>query len=165
MPRSKRNKQVSLTKVKKEGREKKEQLVDDVRQAIEKYANVVLVELENQRNQHLQKVRDHYGKRGRLFVSKNKLVQLALGVSAESELDDNLHRIAQSITGQCALLCTDDKVEDVLAHCKAFSPDDFARCGQTAATTVSLPAGETAFAHLSHSIEAHLRSEFILEFF
>jgi mRNA turnover protein 4 len=49
MPKSKRNKVVSLTKTKKKGREAKEELVDRIKEAVDKYKNCFIVSYENMR--------------------------------------------------------------------------------------------------------------------
>jgi mRNA turnover protein 4 len=49
MPKSKRNKVVSLTKTKKKGREAKEELVDRIKEAVENYKNCFIVSYENMR--------------------------------------------------------------------------------------------------------------------
>ena len=47
MPKSKRNKVVALTKVKTKGRSGKEELVTNVREAVENYRNAFVVSFEN----------------------------------------------------------------------------------------------------------------------
>lgn len=49
MPKSKRNKVVSLTKTKKKGREAKEELVDKIKDALDNYKNCFIVSYENMR--------------------------------------------------------------------------------------------------------------------
>ena len=57
MPKSKRAKVVSLTKVKKRPKEKKDDLIEDIRESCEKFSRVFLVSIENERNQFMQEVR------------------------------------------------------------------------------------------------------------
>merc|ERR1719476_1846 len=47
---------------------------------------------------------------------------------------------------------------EVQRICAEYQPLDYARCGATATTTITLPRGTDALAKLPHSIEAHLRS-------
>jgi mRNA turnover protein 4 len=49
MPKSKRNKVVSLTKVKRKGREAKEQLLENIHEAIEKFKHCFVLSFDNMR--------------------------------------------------------------------------------------------------------------------
>lgn len=157
MPRSKRNKVVSLTNVKKQGKEKKDVMVDNIREACEKYKNVVVLEFGHQRNEYLKEVRRHF-EDSKLFMGKNKLMQLALGTSPENEVLENMHMLSNELTGQVGLLCTNKSVDEVKSYFAAYQPEDFARSGQEATKTIKLEKGEQTLAHMPHSIEAHLRS-------
>lgn len=50
MPKSKRNKMVSLTKTKKKGREGKEELVDKIQDCCDQYKHAYIVSYENMRS-------------------------------------------------------------------------------------------------------------------
>eukprot|EP00440_Ansanella_granifera_P063766 gb/GFBE01069131.1/.p1 GENE.gb/GFBE01069131.1/~~gb/GFBE01069131.1/.p1 ORF type:complete len:213 (+),score=73.97 gb/GFBE01069131.1/:1-639(+) len=156
MPKSKRNKVVALTKVKKRPREDKDKLIEDIREAFEKYTRLYLVSIENERNNFLQEVRKQL-RPGKLVCAKNKVMQLALGTSPENECHENVHKIAEKIAGQCALLFTDQGPDDVQRLFAEYRPSDFARSGAPAKETVMLPKGLDALAKLPHSIESHLR--------
>lgn len=99
MAKSRRNKEVKLTAVKKNSKEKKQNLVESIRSAIEAPEGgnncfVYLIALSNQRNSPLKNLRIIL-KPGRVFYGKNKVMQLALGPKPESELQTNLHKIAK----------------------------------------------------------------------
>lgn len=90
MPKSKRAVKVNLTKVKKTtGTPKKNELLVKIRDATDKYQRVVLLKIENQRNQYLQEFRKEF-KTSKLFMGKNKLMQLAFGDSAENECQESV---------------------------------------------------------------------------
>lgn len=58
MPKSKRNKVVSLTKTeKKPGRENNERLFNKIRESIDQYQTCLVFSIENMRNTHLKEVR------------------------------------------------------------------------------------------------------------
>lgn len=58
MPKSKRNKVVSLTKTgKKPGRENNERLFSNIRESIDQYQTCLVFSIENMRNTHLKEVR------------------------------------------------------------------------------------------------------------
>mmetsp|Transcript_123600 Transcript_123600/g.242498 ORF Transcript_123600/g.242498 Transcript_123600/m.242498 type:complete len:225 (-) Transcript_123600:215-889(-) len=156
MPKSKRNVKVSLTKTKKRPREKKDALIEEIRTCCEKYPRLYLLSLQNERNVFLQAVRQHF-RPGRLICAKNKVMQLALGTSPESECQDGVHQVAEMITGPRALLFTDRAPAEVHSYFADYRPIDFARAGAQATETVVLPRGKDALANLPHSIEAHLR--------
>eukprot|EP00439_Symbiodinium_sp_Y106_P017198 s2704_g2.t1 len=74
---SKRNKVITLTKVKKRPKEKKDELIDGIRESCEEFSRIFLVSIENERNQP-----------GKLVCAKNKVMQTALGMSPESECQE-----------------------------------------------------------------------------
>merc|ERR1719217_473012 len=78
-------------------------------------------------------------------------------MTPECECQDNIHKLAQRISGHCAILFTDSPVTKVREYFEEYQPSDFARCGAVATETVVLPAGPDALANQPHSIEAHLR--------
>ncbi|KAL3797889.1 hypothetical protein HJC23_006927 [Cyclotella cryptica] len=75
---------------------------------------------------------------GRLFLGKNKLLQIALGRSSEDEYSDNLHQISKSLTGSVGILCTNRSPKDVEGYFAKLAVEDFARAGQAAPRTVIL---------------------------
>ncbi len=56
MPKSKRNKVVSLTKVKKKGREAKEEMVENVQEALTNYKKCFVLSFENMRTGPFKKI-------------------------------------------------------------------------------------------------------------
>jgi mRNA turnover protein 4 len=156
MPKSKRSKVVSLTKVKKKGKDHKENHIDEIREASGKFKAALLISVENERNEFMKEVRRKLHP-GRLFYGKNKLMQHSLGMSPECECQDNIHKLAQRISGHSAILFTDSPTNKVREFLEEYRPSDFARSGAIATETVVLPAGPDALANQPHSIEAHLR--------
>jgi len=157
MPKSRRNKVISLTKVKKKPREEKDKLIDEIRLCCEKYPRVFLISMENERTTFMQTVRAKL-RPGKIIAAKNKVMQLALGTTAAQECQDNIHKISNRISGPCALLFCDKTPAEVQTVFAEYRPVDFARSGATATETVSLSKGEDALARLPHSIEAHVRA-------
>jgi len=156
MPKSKRSKVVPLTKVKKKTKDAKAKLIEETRESCEKFQRIFLLSVENERNTFLQVVRQKL-RPSRLICGRNKVMQLALGNSPSTECQDNVHKIAERITGQCALLFTDKPRKEIEAFLAEYRPSDYARSGATATETVTLPRGEDTLAKLPHSIEVHLR--------
>lgn len=56
MPKSKRNKVVSLTKVKRKGREAKEELVENIEKCLKKYKFCYVLSYENMRSNQFKKL-------------------------------------------------------------------------------------------------------------
>lgn len=156
MPKSKRNKVISLTKVKKKPREEKDKHIEDIRTCCVKYSRVFLISIENERSTFMQEVRQKL-RPGRLMCAKNKVMQVALGMTPSEECQDNVHKIANRIAGPCGLLFTDMEPVQVQNLFAEYRPVDYARHGAVATETVTLSKGPDALARLPHSIEAHLR--------
>mmetsp|Transcript_92271 Transcript_92271/g.192979 ORF Transcript_92271/g.192979 Transcript_92271/m.192979 type:complete len:225 (-) Transcript_92271:88-762(-) len=156
MPKNKRNKVVNLTKTKKRTREQKSDLIEEIRDAAEKHKRAFVITIENERNAFMQEVRKML-RPGRLICAKNTVMQLALGMSPESECQDGIHKVAKRLEGQCAVLFSDEEPASVQRKLAEYRPMDFARAGSAAMQTVVLPRGVDALAMMPHSIEAHLR--------
>jgi mRNA turnover protein 4 len=138
--------QVSLTKTAKKTREHKSNYIDTVRQAIDQNDRLYLFSYENMRSNHFKDVRLHFRGtsnameegEGRLFLGKNKLLQIALGRSTEDEYSDNLHQISKILTGSVGILCTNQSPKDVEEYFANLAVEDFARAGQVSPETVVL---------------------------
>uniref|UniRef100_A0A1B6CLC1 Ribosome assembly factor mrt4 n=1 Tax=Clastoptera arizonana TaxID=38151 RepID=A0A1B6CLC1_9HEMI len=154
MPKSKRDKKVSLTKTTKKGLPVKQQLVGDIRKAMEEYPNIFVFNIQNMRNGKLKELRG-YWKHSRFFFGKNKVMSLALGKSPQEESQTNSHLLVKYIKGQCGLLFTKEPKKDVIDWFEQYKEDDFARSGNLATETVILPEGPLP--DFSHAIEPHLR--------
>jgi len=156
MPKSKRDKNVSLTKVKKKtGRESKSCLVNEIRQCADKYENAFVFSIDNMRSSKLQSVRHEWCSDSKFFYGKNKVAALALGRIPEEEYKTNLHYLAQRLTGQCGLLFTNKSMEETISYFESYREADYARSGNIATTSVELEAGPLE--EFSHAIEPQLR--------
>lgn len=144
------NTSVSLTKTAKKTRDHKSKYIDTVRDAIDQNDRLYLFSYENMRSNHFKDVRLHFrgnshamdeeegSGEGRIFLGKNKLLQIALGRSSEDEYSDNLHQISRVLTGSVGILCTRQSPKDVEEYFANLAVEDFARAGQVSPKTVML---------------------------
>lgn len=156
MPRSKRDKKISLTKTERKGLQWKQQIVEDIKNCVQKYPNVYLFSVQNMRNNLLKELRSEWKKDARFIFGKNRVMQLGLGKSEEDEVGPNLHKLSQRLRGQCGLLFTIRDEDEVLEWSKQYSALEYARSGFIATETVLLSEGPLE--DFSHAIEPHLRS-------
>ncbi|KAG1745961.1 ribosomal protein L10-domain-containing protein [Suillus paluster] len=147
MPRSKRSKLVSLTKVSKKTREHKNALLAEVQQNAEKWKYCWLFEVGAMRNAHLKTVRNLWKDSARIFFGRGAVMAKALGATVEEEHRMGLHKLAQQIKGQVGLLFTDSEPQEVTQWFDDFKQADYARAGNIATRTVILPAGPVMRAH------------------
>lgn len=154
MPRSKRNRQVSLTRTKKKGLEHKRDLIQEVRDAFEKYNKVFVYSVSNMRNSKLKDVRQEW-KDSRFYFGKNKVMSVALGRFIDEDHRENLHKVSERLRGQCGLFFTNAPKEKVLQWFDDFSDPDYARAGFRATERVFLDQGPLP--QFQHSLEPHLR--------
>ncbi|EDO05519.1 Ribosomal_L10_P0 superfamily protein [Babesia bovis T2Bo] len=161
MPKSKRSKEVKLTAVKKNAKERKVNLVDSIRTSIEAPEGieerfVYVIALNNQRNSPLKELRTIL-KPGRLFYGKNKVMQLALGAKPENELLDNLHKIAECISGERALLVSNEAPDVVRNKLESYKVNDFAKAGNVATETILLKPGDSTLEVFPGNMEPQFR--------
>ncbi|XP_048728182.1 mRNA turnover protein 4 homolog [Ostrea edulis] len=154
MPKSKRDKRVSLTQTKKKGLEFKQKVIEDVQTCCDKYKHIFLFSVHNMRNSHLKEVRQRWTG-SRFYFGKNKVMSLALGRTQEDEYKDNLHKLSNQLRGQTGLLFTNKSKKEVVSFFDGYRVADFARSGNTCQQTVLLDQGPIP--EFSHSMEPQLR--------
>jgi mRNA turnover protein 4 len=155
MPKSKRDKKVSLTKTTKHGMDWKKKLVVSVQEAAQEYASIFVFRIINMRISNLNELRKKFHD-SKLYLGKNKVVALALGKSPESEILQDVHKISERLQGECGLLFTSRSESEVMEIFESFTELDYARSGARAVKTVELEEGPLD--QFAHSLEPHLRS-------
>lgn len=164
MPRTKRNKLVSLTKTpKRNTRSAKGELIDQIQQTAEKYPTCCVFLLTNQRTSYLQEVRSLWKENSRIFVGKNRVIAKAIGQDEQSEVKPGLSGIGKQLQGPVGVLFTTSSPEEVQEWFEDYSRDDFARAGNVATKDVILEQGPVQLAldppeNLPHSLEPQLRA-------
>ncbi|XP_028404967.1 mRNA turnover protein 4 homolog [Dendronephthya gigantea] len=154
MPKSKRNKLVSLTQTTKKGLELKSSLIKEVQECVDKYARIFVFSVENMRNSKLKDVRNEW-KHSRFFFGKNKVMIVALGKDKQGEYKENLSKVSKHLKGQRGLLFTNKTKDEVLQWFSEFKELDFARSGNIATHDLRLDAGPLD--QFTHSMEPNLR--------
>ncbi|CAI0542996.1 unnamed protein product [Linum tenue] len=157
MPKSKRNRAVTLSKTKKKGREHKEGVVNGIREAVEKYPSIYLFGYENMRNLKFKEFRDQLKSSSRFFLGSNKVMQVALGRSAGDELRPGIRKVSKLLRGDSGLMATNLPKEEVERLCREYEDYDFARTGTNATEKVELNEGPLE--QFTHEMEPFLRKQ------
>ncbi|KAJ7147075.1 ribosomal protein L10-domain-containing protein [Mycena crocata] len=163
MPKSKRSKLVSLTKVAKKTKEQKGAMIKDLQENSEKWKYCWLFTVGAMRNTHLKTVRKLWKDTARIFFGRSAVMAKALGTTPEEEHRLGIHKLAKQIQGQVGVLFTDTEPDEVLEWFADFQQPDFARAGNIASRTVILPAGPVMRHHsdppepFPHNEEPQLR--------
>ncbi|KAF5382716.1 hypothetical protein D9615_002914 [Tricholomella constricta] len=163
MPRSKRSKLVSLTKVEKKTKEQKNAMMQELQENAEKWRYCWLFEVGSMRNAHLKTVRKLWKDSARIFLGRGAVMAKALGLTPEEEHRAGIHKLAKQIKGQVGVLFTNSPPQEVIDWFVDFKQPDFARAGNTASRTVVLPAGPVMRHHsdppepFPHNEEPQLR--------
>lgn len=129
---------VALTQTAKKTRDHKTAVVQEIRSAIDDHESIYLFSYENMRSHLFKKVRmdfrepDMEGKSSRIFLGKNKLMQIALGRTPEDEYGDNLRALSKHVKGSVGLLVTSKSKDEVLEYFENLAEEDFARAGSIA---------------------------------
>ena len=157
MPKSKRAQKVTLSKTQKKTHDRKQNIIDEVRQCADDYAAAYVVDAQNMRNSALKEVRRLLAGSSRLFFGRTKLLSSALGRTPADEHRDGLSNIAGLLHGQgeCGLLFTNETTERVREIFAQTQVEEFARAGARATHTVELPRGPLT--QFPHNMEPYLR--------
>jgi len=154
MPKSKRDKKISLTQTRKKGLDLKQKVIEEIRDTVDNYARIFTFSVHHMRNNKLKDIRTEW-KHSRFHFGKNKLLGVALGRTPEDEYRDNLHKISSRLWGQTGLLFTNAQKDEVLKWFDSYSEPDYARSGNGATQTVILEKGPLP--EFPHSMEPQLR--------
>jgi len=155
MPKSKRNKLVTLSTTIKKGQAGKNTLIEQIRSYCDKdFKFVYVFDIRNMRTSKLKEVRDEWNG-SRFFLGKNKVMQVALGRSTEEEYKPRLHLVSDCLKGHCGLFFTNEPQDKVFRFFEEYSEPDFARSGSKATEDVTIPAGPT---HFAGAMEPYLRT-------
>ena len=127
MPKSKRDRKVTLTKTsKKGGLEFKQGLIQRIRESVDNYSNLYVFSVDNMRNNHFKAVREAWKKdnrRATFFMCKNRVMALALGREEEEEYNDNLHKVSRLLRGpNRGLMLTNEGMYDILKTLSSLEP-------------------------------------------
>ncbi|XP_050377056.1 uncharacterized protein LOC126794389 [Argentina anserina] len=157
MPKSKRDRPVTLSKTKRKGREHKEAVVNTIKQAAEVYNSVYVFSFENMRNLKFKEFRDQLKSTSRFFLGSNKVMQIALGRSESDEIKTGLHKVSEVLHGNAGLCFTNLPKEEVERLFNEYEEYDFARTGSIATEKVELQEGPLE--QFSHEMEPFLRKQ------
>ncbi|XP_073309552.1 uncharacterized protein [Primulina huaijiensis] len=157
MPKSKRNRAVTLSKTKKKGRVQKENVVNSIREAIEKFDLVYVFTFDNMRNIKFKEFRERLKSSSRFFIGSNKVMQVALGRSISDEIKPGLHKISKLLRGDSGILLTSLPKEEVQRIFEEYEDYDFARTGSVATEKVVLKEGPLK--QFTHEMEPFLRKQ------
>lgn len=155
MPRSKKDKEVSLTKVRKKNREGKKALISEIRSCVDKYKALFVFTIEDMRSTHFTEVRQRFKANSRFFFGKNNVMAIALGKEPSSEYASELYKVSQCLQGQCGLMFTLLSKAKVTSILKELTTADYARAGYIARRTINLQEGPLP--QFAFSMEPQLR--------
>ncbi|XP_022969955.1 mRNA turnover protein 4 homolog [Cucurbita maxima] len=155
MPKSKRDRPVTLSKTKKKGREHKKSMVDLIRQAVENYNSIYVFTVENMRNLKFKELREQLKSSSRLFFGANKVMQVSLGRTASDEIQPGLYKVSKLLHGNTGLCFTNLPKEEVERLFNEYVDYDYARTGSEATEKVELKEGPLE--QFSHEMEPSLR--------
>lgn len=157
MPKSKRNRPVTLSKTKKKGREHKETIVNSIRDAVEQYHSAYVFNFENMRNLKFKEFREQLRSTSRFFLGSNKVMQVSLGRSVSDEIRPGLHKVSKLLRGDSGLCFTNLPKEEAQRLFNEYEEFDFARTGSTATEKVELKEGPLD--QFTHEMEPFLRKQ------
>ncbi|XP_077583038.1 mRNA turnover protein 4 homolog isoform X2 [Stigmatopora nigra] len=154
MPKSKRDKKISLTKTAKKGLESKQKLIEELRKCVDTYKHLFIFSVANMRNNKLKDIRTAW-KHSRFFFGKNKVMIVAIGKGETDEYRDNLCQVSKHLRGEVGVLFTNKTKEEVQEYFSHYKEMDYARSGNKANRDVILDEGPLE--QFTHSMETQLR--------
>jgi mRNA turnover protein 4 len=108
----------------------------------------------NTRTNILQQIREERRDDTRLFLGNNKMMMIALGRDEGTSFKPNLHKLSKFLQGHCGLLCTNLPKKEVKDYFGSVGAAVYARTGQTAGESLTIPAGPLP--QFPHSMFEHL---------
>lgn len=116
MPKSKRNKIVHLTQVKKKGKDHKEDLIKQLEENVAKFERVFVFDFDSVKSDRIMSLRVKLKEHGRIFAGRNSLATVTLRTIGTRTRTD-FGELVEQIVGHRGLLFTDlqrDKLVELL---------------------------------------------------
>jgi len=155
MPKSKRERKITLSKTQKKGRARKESIVEEVRSCVDSYKTLYVFSADNMRNSALKSVRARLSG-SRIFFGRTKLMAAAMGRQPSEEYRDGLSKVAEMLRKhEAGLLFTNESYDMIKQTLAESEVEDFSRAGNLATDTVVLEEGPLD--GFPHSMEPYLR--------
>jgi len=159
MPRSKRDRQVTLSKVKsKKNMDFKNNKITEIRNEIPNYKFFFTFTLDNARNTVLKQLRLDWANDSRFFQTKRNLIKMAFGKNENTEVLKNLSKFADRINGNVGLLMTNKPMKEIESLIDNYNEYDYARAGSFSIATVIIKKGPLND-FVTHSEEPYLRTK------
>ena len=155
MPKSKRERKVTLSRTVSKGRPRKAAIVDEVRACADAFKDAYVFTVDNMRGAPLKIVRQKL-KNSRIFFGRNKLIAAAIGRSSQDAYRDEMHRLVEHLLGgEAGLIFTNETLETVRAKLAEAEQPEYSRAGAEATSEIKLSPGDLD--HFPHSMEPYLR--------
>lgn len=122
MPKSKRNKIVHLTQVKKKGKDHKEDLMKQIEQYVSQFSRVYIFDFDNTKSDRIMLLRVRLKEFGRIFAGRNAVVSTSLRTIAK-KTGTNYDKLIHQITGHRGLLFTDISVDKLICIIEKEVPE------------------------------------------
>jgi mRNA turnover protein 4 len=115
MAKSKRNKEVALTKVGKKNHvsDKKSIIVEKIQKYLNEYEYYYAFRYKNMTTMAMQSLRNYWNN-DKFVIGKNKVIQVALGRTEEEEQKPNSHKLSAYLKGNCGLFFSNDEPDKII---------------------------------------------------
>ncbi|RMZ89378.1 hypothetical protein DV736_g3385, partial [Chaetothyriales sp. CBS 134916] len=140
MPSSKRARVVPTSKTRKNRKELVRRLAAKIQQCATDYGYIYVFDVQNMRSTFLKQVRTDMDD-SHIIMGKTKVMMVALGRDAESEVVPGVSALQPYVTGEVGLLFTNRGREEVGDYFDAYVELDYARSGSQASADVRIPPG------------------------
>lgn len=122
MPKSKKNKIVHLTQVKKKGKDHKEDLLKQLEQYVAQFKNVYIFDFEQAKSDRIMNLRIKLKSIGRIFSGKNSLISVTLR-TVGTRTNTDYEELIKQVAGYKGLLFTDLKCNKLLELLDKEAPE------------------------------------------
>ena len=139
-------------------REIKDKLITNIQESSSKYNNLFIFYTPVLRSKFMNLIRRDLRSNSIFYFGSNKVMQIALGRTAETEIKPNYHLIAEKLKGTCGLCFTNLSKQEIIEYFKTQIHDDFARSGNIAIDDFIVPEGPL---HFPGSLEVNLRKNYL----
>lgn len=147
MPKSKRERLLTLAQTKKKGKVLKENVFEGIRESVDMYSYAYVVSVENERNNIMKQVREYWSS-SKFFFGKNKVMLKALGRTAVDSFRPDLYKLSKLLRGKRGLFLTNSSPEEVNQYFESIVVEEFARPGVRCTSKVELKNDEEGLAKL-----------------